>query len=60
MDELMRQIRAKEEELWQLFLALQQLYIKNPDLFEKQDFRRLREQCRQILNLIGEAELSRF
>ncbi len=54
MDDLLRQIREKEEELWLLFLDLQKLKMGDSKFFQKQDFSRMRETCRQILGLIGE------
>ncbi|UCD57712.1 MAG: hypothetical protein JSV16_00980 [Candidatus Hydrogenedentota bacterium] len=58
MQDLVTQIREKEIELWYLYLALQELKLKDPDLFKEQDFSKLRENCREILFLIGELEVS--
>jgi len=54
MDDLLRKIREKEEDLWLFFLDLQRLKMGDSKLFQKEDFSRLRETCRQILGLIGE------
>lgn len=54
MADLIAQIKEKELELWYLYLALQELKIKDPDLFRKQDFSKLRETCGHILDMIGE------
>ncbi len=54
MEDLLLQIRDKEEDLWLLFLDLQRLKMGDSKLFQKQDFSKLRETCNQILGLIGE------
>lgn len=54
MEGLVKEIREKEEQLWFLYLALQELQVKDPELFAEQDFSRLRENCRGILRLVGE------
>jgi hypothetical protein len=56
MDNLVRHIREKEEELWLLYLTLQELKVKDSRLFQQQDFSKIRDSCSGILSLIGEAE----
>jgi hypothetical protein len=56
MENLITQIREKEKELWHLYLALQELKVKDPSSFRDQDFSRMRESCSQILSLIGNVE----
>lgn len=60
VDGLLRQIREKEEEMWILYVALQDLKIKDSELFQKQNFTRLRETCKHILNLIGGVATSKL
>lgn len=56
MQDIMAQIKEKERELWHLYLAVQELKVKYPERFRKQDFSNLRRSCEHLLNLIKEAE----
>lgn len=53
---LIRHIREKEEDLWLLYLTLQELDLEDSNLFRRQDYSKIRETCKGILSLIGEAE----
>ncbi len=55
MDNLIRHIREKEEDLWLLYLTLQELKVKDSQLFQQQDFSKIRDSCSGILRMIGEA-----
>ena len=56
MKDLVTEIHEKEAELWHLCVALQELKVRNARLFKEQDFSNMREECKQILTLIGEVE----
>jgi len=54
MENLLKLIREREENIWLLYLDLQRLKMGDSRLFSKQDFSKLRDSCEQILSLIGE------
>ncbi len=54
---LIRHIREKEQDLWLLYVHLQELDLRDSKAFQKQDFSKIRETCKGILSLIGEAEV---
>lgn len=56
MQDLITQIKQRENELWYLYLALEELKVKSPWLFQEQDFSRLRGTCKYILDLIGKED----
>lgn len=52
MGRLLQQISDKSNELWLLAVSLQELKLKDEELFDKQDFQVIKERCEHVLRLL--------